>query len=111
MVINYDLPIAALTVRQFIDLLKIFFPSDSKEESEILDKDGFCELTGYSMDALNKMIQHNEVPYYKGQGRKKIYFKRSEILDWVFSGRVETKVEYLNRKDTEFVNHMERRVS
>lgn len=108
------MPIAGLSIEQAEGLLLKFFSHNcntQQEASEIMNKDQICELTGYSMDTLNKMIQRNEIPYYKSKGRKKIFFKRSEIIDWVFSNRIETQEEYLNRKDAEFVNNRERKVS
>jgi len=99
-----ELPLFSLTVGQFRELLSEFQTNNGGEVSEIMDKEECCRLTGYSVDAINKMISNNEIPYYKPKGRKKIYFRRCEIINWLFSNPIETKEQFLNRKDQELIN-------
>lgn len=105
-----DLPLFNLTVGQFEELIaKHSLSNNSDGVPDILGKEEFCKLTGYSIDALNQMISKKDIPHYKPKNRKRIYFKRSEVIDWMLSNRIESKTEYLNRKDNEFINRKERR--
>ena len=79
------------------------------EEQNLLTKDylDLKETSNYlslSESALYKMTSRNEIPFYK-PGGKKIYFKRSELNDWIETGKVESisgvveNIEtYLNKK-------------
>ena len=78
------------------------------EEQNLLTKDylDIKETSKYirlSESALYKMTSRNEIPFYK-PGGKKIFFKRSELHNWIESGKMESDNElednienYLNR--------------
>lgn len=49
------------------------------------------ELSAYlkiSKSAIYKMTSSNDIPHYKSG--KRLYFKKSEIDEWVFSNRIKT---------------------
>lgn len=63
---------------------------------EVLDVDAVHQLTGVSKSAIyQKTCSRNgeppELPHYK-QG-KRLYFRRSEILQWLTSNRVMDRAE------------------
>lgn len=47
-------------------------------------------LTGYSVSRLRKLVALNAIPYYKSKGGKFIYFKKSELEEWLLAYRVNT---------------------
>jgi excisionase family DNA binding protein len=81
-----------------IESIKLDYPN-----KEILT---FKEATAYlslSKSTLYKMTSKREIPFYN-PGGKVIYFKRSELDNWVFSGKVAASDDfdaeterYLNR--------------
>ena len=50
-------------------------------------------LTGYSVSRLRKLVAMNAIPYYKSTGGKFIYFKKSELENWMLAYRVNTNQE------------------
>lgn len=94
---NLDSPLYSLTIREFVELLLSLPNNSNPEASEIMNKEECSALTGYSIEAINKMICNKEIPYYKP--KKKVFFRRSEVIEWIFSNRVGTKDEYLKTKD------------
>jgi excisionase family DNA binding protein len=50
-------------------------------------------LTGYSVSRLRKLVAMNAIPYYKSTGGKFIYFKKSELENWMLAYRVNTNHE------------------
>lgn len=50
-------------------------------------------LTGYSVYHLRKLVATNAIPYYKSTGGKFIYFKKSELENWMLAYRVNTLQE------------------
>lgn len=58
----------------------------------VLTLDDVALLTGLSKSWLYKATCHNEIPYYKPNG-KMLYFDRKEIEDWMRQGRVKTDAE------------------
>lgn len=57
------------------------------------------ELLGISKSTLYKLTHKKEIPYYKPNG-KLIFFKREELMAWVFSTRVSSVREELE----DFIN-------
>lgn len=71
-----------------------------KEFLDIKEASGYLNL---STSALYKMTSRKELPHYV-PGGKKIYFKKSELDEWITEGRVESLNQfsevvddYLNR--------------
>ncbi|MDO5341803.1 MAG: helix-turn-helix domain-containing protein [Bacteroidia bacterium] len=50
-------------------------------------------LMGYSVSHLRKLVASNAIPYYKSTGGKFIYFKKSELENWMLAYRVNTSQE------------------
>lgn len=66
---------------------------------EYLDIKETSEYLRLSESALYKMTSRNEIPFYK-PGGKKIYFKRSELNEWIEFGKKESNVELTDNLET-----------
>ena len=60
-----------------------------KEEEDIIDFDEALKLTGYAKPTLYAKTGKGEIPHFK-KGRK-LFFKRSELVQWIEEGRRKTK--------------------
>lgn len=102
--ISEQTPLYALTVGQFKEMLwrtaAQAQPVD-KGSPEVIGKKECSELTGYSLNTINKLVCEHRIPYYKSGGR--VLFKRQEVLDWLLRDRRETTAEYCTRKDDELL--------
>ena len=47
-----------------------------------------CLLSGLSKSHLYKLVWSKKIPYYKSEGGKFTYFRKSEIEDWLLVCRV-----------------------
>ena len=103
-----ETPLAALTIGQFKDLLgdmvKPQLVVQTKQESfpETFGKNECSQLTGYSVNTINKMICEKKIPYYKKNA--KVIFKRAEIEDWLLSNRIQTVEEFIEEKENQLSN-------
>ncbi len=61
-------------------------------QKEVLDIDELALYVGLSKTYIYKLTHSNKIPFYK-PGGKKIYFKRSEVDNWLLSNRVSTDEE------------------
>lgn len=50
-------------------------------------------ITGLSLSTLYRLTSRNEIPFYKPNGRKGIYFDRQEIEMWMKQDRQFTRQE------------------
>ncbi|HEU4790335.1 MAG TPA: helix-turn-helix domain-containing protein [Flavobacterium sp.] len=66
-------------------------------EEELLTIDGASRLLNLSVSTIYTKVCKNEIPVNK-QG-KRLYFYRTELLNWIKSGRVKTITEI--QKETE----------
>lgn len=66
----------SITVLQFKEALSI-------EEAAI--------FTGIAKRTLYDYTSQNRIPYYRNQGGKRIYFKKSELERWMLYSRIRTK--------------------
>lgn len=67
-------------------------------QKEILTIDELAIYISTSLPNLYLLTSKNEIPFYKPNG-KKVYFKRSEIDDWVFNTRHNCKRDIQKRAD------------
>ncbi len=58
-----------------------------KLSKDVWTYDDLASFTGYSKSYLQTLVSQGELPYYKPT-RKKVFFKRSEIEDWLLQNRV-----------------------
>jgi excisionase family DNA binding protein len=57
------------------------------QQKEFLTVEDVTVYLQLSKSCLFKMTSNKEIPFYK-PGGKKLYFKRSELDEWVFSSKV-----------------------
>jgi len=61
-------------------------------QKEVLGIDELTLYSGLSKTYIYKLMHSNKIPFYK-PGGKKIYFKRSEVDNWLLSNQVSTDEE------------------
>ena len=60
-----------------------------------------CNYLDLSSSTLYKLTSKNKIPHFKPNG-KKIYFRKSDLNDWLFRNRVST-AEELEQKAIDYV--------
>lgn len=91
MEINNSMPLAALTVSDFRNLIAQLTINQRESLPEVLDKKGCSDFTGYTVSTINQMIVSRGIPHYKRNG--KVLFKKSELEAWLFECPVPTKTK------------------
>jgi excisionase family DNA binding protein len=84
---------------------------DSTRITENLNKEIFnfneaCTFLDYSKSYLYKLTHLRQIPHYK-PNNKKLYFKRSDLEEWLLRNRVKTDVE-LQQQAEEILNKKNR---
>jgi excisionase family DNA binding protein len=69
---------------------------------EILDVKQASELLRLAIPTIYSKVSRNEIPVNK-QG-KKLYFSKSELLDWIRTGRNKTNAEIIHSLDLHLKN-------
>lgn len=77
-------------------------------EKEILTIDELSNYTGFSKSHIYKLTHKNVIPHYKPNG-KIIFFKHSEILEWILSSRVSTRQEIESQASAFLLNNKNRK--
>lgn len=62
-------------------------------------------FTGFSVQHLYRLTSAKQIPHYK-KGRK-LYFKKSELEEWMLEHRVQTNEE-IERKAEQIIRHKRR---
>lgn len=73
-------------------------------QKTVLNFNEVAIYTGFSKSYLYKLTSKGGIPCYKPQG-KHIYFKRTEINDWLLQNRKATKDEIEAKASTYVVNN------
>lgn len=63
-------------------------PAPQKEENDFTNIDGAMEITGLERSTIYNKWSKGEMPGYKKSRR--LYFKRSELIAWLESGKRKT---------------------
>ena len=71
------------------------------EKDERLTLQEACIYLDISSSTLYKLTSKNKIPHFKPNG-KKIYFRKSDLNDWLFRNRVST-AEELEQKAIDYV--------
>ena len=66
---------------------------------EVLTIDECAVFTGYSKDYLYRLTSQRRIPFYKPMGGA-IYFRKSEIEDWLLQNRQSTEAEISSKATT-----------
>lgn len=103
-----ETPLAALTIGQFKELIvtmvqpQQIIPTKQESFPDTFGKNECSQLTGYSVNTINKMICEKKIPYYKKNA--KVIFKRAEIENWLLANRIQTVEEFLEQKENQLSN-------
>ncbi len=71
---------------------------------EVLSIEECAIYTNLSVNHLYRLTSKREIPFYKPMGGK-IYFKKSEIENWLLQGRQATEAEISSRATTYCQTH------
>ncbi len=63
------------------------------QQAEIWTIDTFCTCTGYEKSYVYKMTSQKKIPHYKTPGGKTIFFKRSDVMEFLTKNRIKSKDE------------------
>lgn len=87
--------IKVLTDQITENILKAINPSKTSDEDAYLSIEDVAKIIHLSKATIYGLTHQNKIPFLK-KG-KRLYFLKSEILDWVKSGKKESKSELENR--------------
>ena len=74
---------------------------ESKEENFLSPQEA-ADFLGDALPTLYGRTSKNEIPFYK-RG-KKLYFKKSELIEWIEAGKCRTIDELIKARDGRFDN-------
>jgi len=112
-------PLFTLTIGEFIELNKQIIRETLSElqlnennapltvNKEILSIAEVSEMLNISKSTVYGMNNRRVIPFIK-QG-KKVYYKRSEILEWLNRGRIKTQKEIEDEADKYIMRHPRKR--
>ena len=97
--IHDDALVVHLTVNQIKEVISSAFQQASflsaGNQCEIIDIEEAMKLTGYKKATIYKLIHERKIPFHKpAHGGRKVYFKSTEIDQWLQSNRIETYDEF-----------------
>ncbi|WP_434036806.1 helix-turn-helix domain-containing protein [Formosa sp. 4Alg 33] len=76
------------------------------EEEELKNIDEISLFTGYTKKTIYGYCQKKQIPHYKKNGR--LFFFKSEIIDWIQSGKQKTIAEIEVENDDFFAGKNKR---
>lgn len=62
----------------------------AKSQDELLTIKETSELLGLSVPTLYSKVSRRELPVIKPKGTKRLYFSRSELMEFIHKGRIKT---------------------
>ncbi len=74
------------------EILTLLFKKAQVHHKHILSISEAAEFLGLSMSYMYKLTHWNKLPYYKPSG-KIIYFKKTDLEEWMLQNRSKTQVE------------------
>lgn len=83
------------------NIKKAINPSNSSNEGVFMNIDETAKLINLSKFTIYSLVHQNNIPFHK-KG-KRLYFLKSEILDWLKSGKRQSKSE-LEMKADEYLS-------
>jgi excisionase family DNA binding protein len=71
----------------------------NKQNEEILSLSEATDFLKIKKSCLYKKTSQKQVPYYKPPGCKQIYFRKSELEEWLLSNKIKTVAELETNAD------------
>jgi excisionase family DNA binding protein len=87
--------------------LPVVITTPREEYPEILSTDKAAQFTGFSRTYIYRLVHNQKIPCYKPTG-KHLFFKKSELEEFLLHGRQATSSELSDMAD-DILNNMERR--
>lgn len=78
----------------------------STDDNDPKNIEEIAKLTGYTKKTIYGYCQKNTIPHYKKNGR--LFFFKSEIVDWIQSGKQKTINEIESENDKFFASKKKR---
>ncbi len=75
-----------------LENLQRLIESQGINKKEVLNFNEACQYLELSQSHMYKLTSTGAIPYYKPNG-KKLYFKRTELEEWLLRNRSTTKIE------------------
>lgn len=100
-----DLPFAVTELQKGQNELKALLLQKAEPQKEIetpINLDEVTKITGLTKPTLYGYVQRNEIPYNKKGNR--LYFFKSEIIDWIKTGRQKTLKELQGEANNYLLN-------
>lgn len=100
-----DLPNAVTQLQKGQNELKALLLQKAKPQQEIeapINLSEVTKITGLTKPTLYGYVQRNEIPYNKKGNR--LYFFKSEIIDWIKTGRQKTLKELQGEANNYLLN-------
>ncbi len=82
-------------IQKQIEELKRLLEDNKVQNKEFLTLEESANYLSISKSHLYKLTSRNEIPFYQPTG-KKIYFKRTEINEWIFNSKVKSVADLEN---------------
>lgn len=79
-----------------------------EEEERVLNTEQAAELLGIAKGTVYKKLHADELPCYRPQGFKKVLFLKSDLIEFIRSGRVKT-AEEMSKEAVEKMQEMRRK--
>lgn len=102
-ILHDDAMVVQLTVGQIKAIIEDVLQESSlylmSEQSETLTIEEVSMLTGYKKATLYKLTHERKIPFHKpAHGGRRIFFKRTEINQWLDSNHIETNELFFRSK-------------
>lgn len=79
--------------------IKLIIESQTFLHKEILSLSEAAEFLNQSKSNIYKLTSKKEIPHYS-PGGKKIYFRKSELEEWVYNSRIDSVDEILGHNQS-----------
>ena len=97
------------SIQNDVKQIKQFIKEQSILRKEILTLEEVTWYLGLSKSSLYKLTSKREIPFYS-PGGKKLYFKRSEIENWVYKSKV-TPIDEVESELQEYLSRDKKSLS
>lgn len=67
--------------------------NNNELQDDIININGASMITGLSVPTIYSKVSKREIPFSKPKGSKRLYFSKSELTEFIKTGRVKTAEE------------------
>ena len=84
-------------------LLKQARQEEAIQAEQYLTIEELGKLIGYKKTSIYGLVQKNKIPYHK---KGKLFFLKSEIMEWLKSGKKDTSEDIKKKADEYLLNNL-----